>query len=98
MSEKNPVETPVRDAPVARGQLVVSGVGQQVDKAEGSAQEAKEVVPGAREQVPGKTESAIDKVLRQRYEKRGAEKSVKEALQERYTPIGKRDNTTLRGL
>ena len=50
--------------------------------------------------VDGKAQSPVAKALQQRYEKPEAKinRTVAEVLQERYTPIDKRDNTVLRGL
>jgi altered-inheritance-of-mitochondria protein 5 len=42
----------------------------------------------------------VQKALRQRYQRPEAKhnKTVEQALQERYTPMDKRDNTVLRGI
>jgi len=46
--------------------------------------------------------SEIEKALNERFESKSREdvmkKSVEEALKERYTPIGERDNSRLRGI
>ncbi|RCI09315.1 hypothetical protein L249_1434 [Ophiocordyceps polyrhachis-furcata BCC 54312] len=44
--------------------------------------------------------SAVEKALRQRFERRdeGMERAVEEVLRERYRPLEERDNTVLRGL
>lgn len=47
----------------------------------------------------GKSVSAVEKALHERYEKSGElERSVEEVLEERYKPVDQRDNTALRGV
>jgi len=60
-------------------------------------------VETATEKVEAKVGSVktdpVEKTLQQRYEKpSGLEKSVAQALEERYKPIDSRDNTVLRGV
>ncbi len=75
------------------------------EKARDLTEKAIAVVGAAEEKVEAKLESKLSvdpvtKALNQRFEKPEAKvnKTVAEVLQERYTPIDKRDNTVLRGL
>lgn len=67
----------------------------------GKAQDTIDLVEeklGSKPQPPAlNTLSAVEKALQERYEKR-PEKTVEEALAERYKPIGAKDNTVLRGV
>ncbi|KEY65005.1 hypothetical protein S7711_07345 [Stachybotrys chartarum IBT 7711] len=82
-----------------------------LEKGRGKAQEVvdktKAAVGAAEEKAEPKADGKIlrpldpvQKALHQRYEKPGplANKTVKEALEERYIPMDKRDNTILRGI
>lgn len=77
------------------------------DKAVDLAEKAKAAVSSAEDKVQLKKDgkvlpamSPVQKALHQRYESPEAKvnKTVAEALKERYTPIGERDNTVLRGI
>ncbi|KAL3960824.1 hypothetical protein ACCO45_005941 [Purpureocillium lilacinum] len=71
-----------------------------VDKVKTAVGLAEEKAAAAAATVDGKAQSPVAKALQQRYEKPEAKinRTVAEVLQERYTPIDKRDNTVLRGL
>lgn len=75
--------------------------------AKGITSRAKAVVGGAEDKVEIKADglvtpplTPVEKALHQRYERPESKvnKTVAEALQERYTPLSQRDNTVLRGL
>ena len=92
----------VEDKAVAAKTAVHRGI----EKGKEAVGKAKAVVELAEERLESRAEahlsplSEVEKALRQRYESRDEvmKKSVKEVLDERYTPIAQRDNTVLRGL
>lgn len=87
-----------RNAVIARGVEVKEEIGDIVER---SIAKGRDVV-GEVESVAGdaavKTESNVEKALRQRYEKPAQTKTVAEVLRERYLPMDQRDNTVLRGI
>lgn len=95
-----------KEASKAEGSLAAAWESGK-DKARGLAEKAKAAVGAAEDKIEGKVQdkgqpavSPVAKVLSQRYEKPEAKvnKTVAEVLQERYTPMDKRDNTVLRGI
>ena len=84
--------------------VVAGGVASGVEKGREIVGKAKTAVGIAEEKLEAKVQalpgtSAVDKALRQRYEKSNASKrTVQEVLEERYKPVEQRDNTKLRGL
>ena len=85
-------------AAVERG---VDKVMEAVDAVEDTVRAATGTAsPTAAAAMEGKKLSDVERALQQRFDrdKRKGAHSVKEALAERYKPIGERDNTMLRGL
>lgn len=90
----------------ARGALR-NVVSKGIEKGKEVVSKAQEAVGLATEKVQsvshdktsGLQESDVEKALRERYETpKGFDKSAEEVLEERYKPIGQRDNTVLRGV
>lgn len=89
------------------GGVLSSLLGRGTEKAAELAGKAKEAVglaSGAVADIDGVTlttgASAVEKALHQRFQKTAIKdtRTVAEVLQERYTPVDRRDNTNLRGL
>lgn len=86
----------------ARG-VVRDIVQKGVEKGKEAIGMAQAAVGLATEKIESKAaglgpESDVEKALRQRYERPKIEKTVEQALVERYTPIDAKDNTKLRGV
>lgn len=100
-------EGQAKEAAAATQGAVASALEKGRDKAQEMVDKVKTAV-GLAEDKPaatadgkeGKTPSAVERALQQRYEKpeTKATRTVAEVLRERYTPMDERDNTMLRGL